>query len=73
MGYAFAMSPCLGCKRLFSYNPMKVPSHRDAQGVKQPICQGCMTLINALRKDKGFEPFPIPPDAYEPCPEEELV
>jgi hypothetical protein len=26
MGYAFATSPCIGCGRLFSYNPVRVPS-----------------------------------------------
>lgn len=71
-GYAFAQSPCLVCHQVFSYHPHKVPSHRDASGVKQPICQNCMNLVNTKRKEKGLEPFPILPGAYEPCPEEEL-
>ena len=28
-GYVTAMSSCIGCKRFFSFNPMRVPSVTD--------------------------------------------
>ena len=38
MGYVTAMSPCIGCKRVFSYNPMRVPSCSAVTAV-EPICE----------------------------------
>ena len=67
MGYAMLMAPCLGCGRVFSSNPRKVPSKDN-----EPICRECMTLINEKRKTAGLKPFPIPDDAYEPIDEHEL-
>ena len=72
MGYAFMIAGCYVCGRLFSFNPMKVPSLRDNHGVRQAVCRNCVEAANEIRKGKGLEPFPIPADAYEPCDESEL-
>ena len=71
MGYAYAMSPCFGCKRIFSYNPMRVPSC-TINGHREPICQDCVARVNPMRKANGLEPIVPLPDAYEPCDEQEL-
>lgn len=72
MGYAMVWSACFGCGQVFGYNPMTVPSHRDNTGERQPVCQGCMTIVNAERVRRGHAPFPIAADAYEACDETEL-
>ena len=71
MGYAMCMAPCLACCRVFSFNPVAVPSFR-VNGVKEPLCEACMGLINRKREAAGLKPFDIRPDAYEPCDESEL-
>lgn len=72
MGYALAIGACFACGKTFSFNPVKVPSFRDKNGEKQPVCRDCMTLVNEKRKEKGLPPFEIPADAYEFCNEAEL-
>jgi len=73
MGYCIAFSPCLVCGRVFGCNPRAVPSFtRDPAVGREPICQSCMTAINAERERRGLPPHPIRPDAYDPIPEEEL-
>jgi hypothetical protein len=67
MGYATLMAPCLLCRKTFCSNPSKVPSKNN-----EPICRECMEALNAKRREMGLDPFPIHPDAYEPCSEEEL-
>jgi hypothetical protein len=71
MGYALATGHCLLCKRLFSFNPVRVPSFR-VQGSREPICQDCIEKVNIKRVDAGVPPFHISPDAYEACDEGEL-
>jgi hypothetical protein len=72
MGYALGTSACIGCGRIFSYNPMRVPSFTPPGGTREPICEQCFNNINDKRADKGLPPFSRHPDAYEPCDEEEL-
>ena len=79
MGYAMATSACVFCKRIFSYNPMKVPSFRaDANGLpdptasREPVCKSCMDAWNARRVANGLHELRIHPEAYLPCREEEL-
>jgi hypothetical protein len=67
----FAMGSCFGCRAFFSFNPHKVPSHRH-EGVREPVCENCMAIINTERKARGLEPFAIEPDAYSAIPESEL-
>ena len=71
MGYVMATSPCIGCQRVFSYNPMRVPSITIA-GDRKPICQICVTRANPMRKANGLEPIVPAPDAYDACEEDEL-
>jgi uncharacterized CHY-type Zn-finger protein len=71
-GYAFMYSDCFTCHGMFGYHPHKVPSIRDANNVRQPVCGGCIHRANVERVKRGLEPLAILPGAYEPCPEEEL-
>lgn len=72
MGYAFMTSACCACGVVFSYNPMRVPSVRDSHGIREPVCKLCIEGANAVRKERGLEPFSIMSGAYEPCDEAEL-
>jgi hypothetical protein len=73
MGYALCTSECFGCHRIFSYNPMRVPSIRDpATGSREPICQACVAIVNPRRIQNGLPPIVPAPDAYEACDESEL-
>jgi hypothetical protein len=71
MGYITAMSACVGCGRLFSYNPMRVPSV-VINGSREPVCRTCVERANPNRIRNGLEPIVPFPDAYEPCDESEL-
>jgi hypothetical protein len=71
MGYALCHGYCIGCGRLFSFNPIRVPS-LPWKGSKEPICQGCVDRVNPLRIKNGLEPIVPAPDAYEACEESEL-
>lgn len=68
-GYMIAMGDCFVCHRLFHFNPDRVPSHRDENGVRQPICGDCIEKANAVRKTNGLEPIVPLPGAYEPTEE----
>jgi hypothetical protein len=73
MGYCMGTSACYGCKRIFSYNPMRVPSIRDPDtGSKEPVCAACIARANVQRAKIGMPPHVVYPDAYEPCDEREL-
>ena len=73
MGYVMGMGSCLGCGKVFTFNPMKVPTIRDPKsGEKEPICGICMHKANVRREEMGLPPHHIEPDAYEPANEEEL-
>ena len=73
MGYALATSSCFGCGRLFSYNPVRVPSIRDPHsGEKEPVCQSCINIANRIRADKGLDLLVVHPEAYLACDEGEL-
>lgn len=71
MGYYQAMSACIGCSRIFTYNPMRVPSIR-INGVREPICQSCVDRVNPKREANGLGPIVPLPGAYEPCDESEI-
>jgi hypothetical protein len=72
MGYAIAMSNCIGCGRLFSYNPARVPSLRTVAGIREPVCLTCVARVNPMRKKNGLPPIVPLPGAYEPADESEL-
>ena len=71
MGYAMAVGECISCKRIFSFNPMRVPSI-SINGVREPICQACVTRINPERKKNGVPEIVPHPEAYTACDENEL-
>jgi hypothetical protein len=58
---------------LFSYNPMRVPSIRDLNGVRQPVCRDCVEQVNPMRQKNGLAPIVPAEDAYEPISEEEMI
>jgi len=78
MGYALAHSACIGCGRIFGYNPKHVPSIRmkngreDPNGEREPVCQDCIERANPIRIRNGLPPIIPHPDAYEPIDENEL-
>jgi hypothetical protein len=72
MGVVWAISPCICCHRIFSYNPMRVPSTSAITGNREPICESCVAAINPHRIANGLEPIVPAPEAYEPCDETEL-
>lgn len=72
MGYALLICACFVCNGKFSCNPVKVPSFRNERGDKEPVCRGCMEVVNRKRVEKGLKAFVIPEDAYEACDEGEL-
>ena len=71
MGYAIVTSRCFGCGKVFSYNPIAVPSI-NIQGTREPVCADCVTRVNPMRVANGLEPILPRADAYEPCDESEL-
>jgi len=71
-GYVYATSECLGCKRVFSYNPLRVPSCSAVTGKREPICLDCVHRINPMRIKNGLAPIIPHRDAYEPAREDEL-
>jgi hypothetical protein len=72
MGYVLATSPCIGCGRIFSYNPIRVPSYRAPDGDRKPICSACVKRVNPTRIKNGLDPIKMLPGAYDPVDESEL-
>jgi len=71
MGFVAATSSCFGCKQVFSYNPMRVPSI-VVDGTREPVCARCVERANAMRRKNG-KPLIVPlPDAYDACDESEI-
>lgn len=71
MAYVTCMAPCIGCKRLFSFNPNLVPSI-TIEGVREPICQSCVDIANPKRIANGLAPIVPLPGAYEAADEAEV-
>lgn len=71
MGFASCLSNCYGCKRVFMYNPMKVPSV-TIDGVREPICEACVARVNPQRIANGLPPIVPMPDAYTACDENDM-
>jgi len=73
MGVVQAYSACVGCRLLFFYNPMLVPSWRDPRtGAREPICQACVDRVNPARIANGLAPIVPLPGAYDACDEDAL-
>jgi hypothetical protein len=69
--YALAYGACFGCKRIFAFNPVRVPSI-IVNGSKEPVCENCVRIANPRRIANGLPPIMPLPDAYEACDEGEL-
>jgi hypothetical protein len=67
-GYAIALAPCIGCGRVFGFNPHRVPSV-IVDGVREPVCRTCVDRANDNRKASGLPLFTVYPDSYEPIEE----
>ena len=72
MGYAIAFGECIGCGKLFGFNPLQVPSSSAVTGQREPICRDCVERINLMRIRAGVEPIVPLPGAYDPIEEGEL-
>ena len=66
MGYMFLLAECFCCHDMFTCNPDLVPSVRDKDGVKRPLCRKCVEWANPIRIEKGLPPGVIRDGAYEP-------
>jgi hypothetical protein len=72
MEYVAIIGNCICCKRIFSYNPHRVPSTSAITGTKEPICSVCIDAINIKRIEQGLPLWPVFEDAYEAIDEGEL-
>jgi hypothetical protein len=71
MGSVFCIGTCYGCKRQFSFNPMRVPS-LFVDDDRRPICRACVDRVNPRRIANGLAPIVPLPGAYDACDEGEL-
>ena len=60
MGYELVYAPCFVCDVPFGFNAHFVPSVKDDQGAKRPICEGCFHRVNDMREAKGVDRWPDP-------------
>lgn len=66
MSYMFVMGACFRCNKIITFNPNKVPSVKDENAVKQPICASCVKEIQDIQKEMGVEVWPDPlAEAYD--------
>ena len=72
MGYVQALGHCILCEKVFSFNPLRVPSLRVA-GKREPVCAECIEIkVNPYRKSKGLDEVIVAEDAYDEVDEGEL-
>ena len=69
MGYMLAFGNCVGCGRIFGFNPHSVPSSSAITGNREPICRHCVDRINPLRIKHGLPPIVPAYDAYDAAEE----
>ncbi len=72
MGYMMAVGNCIGCGKVFTFNPARVPSCSAVTGKREPICQVCVDRVNPVRIKNGLQPIVPAPDAYDACDESEI-
>lgn len=80
-GSLLVTSPCFGCGRLITYNPLRVPSIRvnpatgapDPTGKREPVCLDGIHRANPRRIANGVPPITVHPEAYAPLPEHEMA
>jgi hypothetical protein len=66
MGYVIAIGNCYCCRRLFGFNPHKVPSIRLSDDRREPICFDCVQQANPKRRASGLPEIEILEEAYGP-------
>jgi len=71
MAYMSLLSACYLCRRLFFYNPVRVPSV-VVDGRREPLCEPCVTSVNAERARRGLAEWTIYPDSYDAVDEQEV-
>jgi hypothetical protein len=69
--YATVFGQCVACKKLFGFNPNRVPSF-PIDGIREPICRECFNELNTRRIKQNMEAFPLHSDAYEPISSNEI-
>lgn len=62
MGYYLVIGICVGCRRMFSYNPLRVPA-LVINGEREAVCRSCAERWNVLHPEIAR---PILPGAYDP-------
>jgi hypothetical protein len=74
VGYMLCFGNCICCKRVFGFNPNKVPSVRIPLGTgpREPICRDCVNAANPRRVRNELAPIPVHEDAYEPESEDDM-
>lgn len=65
LGCYLMFGHCIGCGRLFGFNPHKVPSLL-VDNVREPVCLDCVNRVNPVRRAKGLEEIVPLPGAYDP-------
>lgn len=71
-GAMLLLAPCIRCGRLFTCNPLRVPSVRlRPDGPREPLCRPCAEWTITERTRVGLPVVPIYDDAYEAAPETE--
>lgn len=71
-GYVVVIGPCVACGRIIGYHPNKAPS-LVVDGEPRALCEACFNRWNEIhRLSQGLPPEPLDPEAYEPCPGEQL-
>ena len=73
MGFALMLDKCYSCGHLTFFNPVHVPSVKDRDGKRRPLCFVCATALNKAKVNAGLDPMVIHQDSYIPCDENELV
>lgn len=65
MSFIFVLAHCYRCKRLFTFNPDRVPSI-TVRGTREPFCLECVNEVNPRRVANGLAPIVPLPGAYDP-------
>lgn len=66
-------APCVVCGRVFSFNPIRVPSVRlHGQGPRRPLCRSCAEWVRDERARRELPPLVIFDDAYDPVDERDV-
>lgn len=68
MGFMWVIGLCVGCRQIFGFNPLRVPSI-VVKDQREPLCRTCAERWNELHPENARD---IYPDAYEPLDEHEL-